>query len=170
MPHYFTDRLPPKELLSQYPNWRMGGHTESRPGCHEETLWNCGPYKTIDEETNFTAGDVYFADGSTSPALIGVTDNYNTAWASELRIYADDGFWKLVQDGYGQHGNWESPTIPLECHLDVGNPALFPMKYCTHLRSGITRETISGGIELGGKHFDWDAWSLFAPPSRRRKQ
>jgi hypothetical protein len=174
MPHYFTDCLPPKELLSQYPNWRIGGLVETRPGCHEGTIWNCGPYKSIDYETNLTAGDVYYADGTSSLALIGITDNETIAWATELRIYSADGFLQLNQEGYdpltGAQGNWVSAIFPVNQHMDVTNDKLFPLKYCTHLRSGVTRRTISGGIELGGKHFDWDAWRLFSPPKKRKKK
>ena len=165
--------MPPREMLSDFPNWQIGG-VEGRPGCHEGTIWNAGPYKQINYETNLTAGDVIYADGSSSSALIGITNNETTSWAIELRIYCQDGFWQLEHEDYdsltAEQGFWISRAFPREQHIDVTNTKIFPLKYCTHLRSGITRKTISGGIELGGKHFDWDAWSLYSQPRKKKKK
>ncbi len=170
MKFHFTDRLPPREMLSDFPNWQIGA--EGRPGCHEGTIWNAGPYKFINHETNLTAGDVFYADGSSSMALIGVTDNESTSWATDLRIYCEDGFWRLDHEGYdsltAEQGIWVSPKFPSSQQLDVTNAKLFPLRYCTHLRSAITRKTVSGGIALGGSHFDWDAWSLYSPPRKKK--
>ncbi len=105
-------------------------------------------------------------------ALIGVTDNESTSWATDLRIYCEDGFWRLDHEGYdsltAEQGIWVSPKFPSNQQLDVTNAKLFPLRYCTHLRSAITRKTVSGGISLGGPHFDWDAWSLYSQPRKKK--
>jgi len=157
---YYTDCLPPLDVLSEFPNWKSGG-VEGRKGCHEGTIWNRGPYDNIHEDVELSAGDVYFADGSSAAALIEVLCDMTNAWATELRIYQpDDGkqFWGVERD---KTGLWHYQKFTKKYSVPLDDPDLFPLKYCTHLLSEVTGKTISGTIEIGGGHADWDTNDLW---------
>lgn len=158
---HYTDKLPPVELLSEFPNWKIGGSVEGRKGCHEGTIWTRGPYGNIDDDAELTSGEVYFPDGSSTSALIGVDSDLRYAWATELRIYvSEDGtdFWRIER---GKEGIWHYPKFTKEFSTPLDDSERFPFQYHTHLLSDITGKTISGCVGDGGVHTTWDVSELW---------
>ena len=160
---HYTDKLPPEALLSDYPNWKYDEGKEGQAGCHEGTLWCCRRQNEITEDVGFSAGDVYFPDGSSSPALIGISDSLD--FADELRVYADDRFWRIELVGRksieGTPGLWKPTVYRGDLRISMDDPSIFPLQYHTHLLSSESGRPISGCVTPGGGYTDWDpneAW------------
>ncbi len=173
---HYTDRLPPLSILKEFPNWKYDFSKEGQPGCHEGTLWCCKRHDKIRVDVDFTAGDVFLADGRTYPALIGVAgDDLDST--EEIRVYYEDRFWTLVltdaNTTTGKTGLWKCTDYRGDLHVSLDDTNIFPMSFCTHLESSETNRTISGVIELGGRLSEWnvyDLWDNDALPQRRKKK
>lgn len=160
---HYTDRLPPPQILDEFPNWKYDVGKETRPGCHEHTLWVHRKKDKIYGDVDLTAGDVYFSDGSSSPALIGVRGGTE---AEFLYVIGAKGIWSIENFNAG---DFEKPNylwrVRAEKHdtiaITMKDKSIFPIKFCSRLPHVDSSKTVTGSIDANGVETAWDVSSLW---------
>ncbi len=135
----FTDVPPPPDLLDEYPNWVHAPGEEGRRGQDETTIKPQRQQKRIDDDTQYTAIDVWLADGTEAVGLLGLD------WGkpSRITVYDDGAVWRL----------WRSRLDPVWRPLGVAPVELLPLHYRSRLR--YERKPLCGVIRPDGTWSDW---------------
>lgn len=148
------DNYPAPELLEEFPNWIEDMTGRSRfvvGGCHVKPQKQA---ERIQANTNLSAGDVWFPDGTRHVALIKLAE----AYALGIIVY-DQKIWglkRLMDDSnpydpfrFRVTNQWKVCDLASPCP-NLQDPDVFPLKYCTRLACTSTRAAIHGAISTEG--------------------
>jgi hypothetical protein len=154
----FTDAWPPAELLSDYPNWILAME-EGRAGQDESTIKPDRQHQYLSDEVVYTAGNVWFPNDDSFPALIELNDYEPVG----IVVYEDEHIWQLTTSEETDFLEWGSGSdvwtpSPLNSpQVSLGDPSKFPLRLISVLpeskRVGQIRRVISAkGIMTNWKY------------------
>lgn len=153
------DEYPDPRMLDQFPNWIVDESGESRFVIQGGTVKPLKQAERIDVKTDFTAADVWFADGRQYAALIKVADIFSLAiivfdeqpWVLE-RLLDEKNHYDLLR--FRVTNRWQ--LYDRQCpERSLGDPSVFPLSYCTRLDSTATGAAIYGAISSEGLDMPW---------------
>jgi len=104
----FTNRWPPPDLWSLFPNWAFARVTEGRPERDETTLEPADEQDRLSEEVDYTAGEAVLANGVVAPALIEVI--VGKPWGVEIFPGAEHWSLQLLDDTNGGAASLVPPS------------------------------------------------------------
>lgn len=151
------DKPPDSAMLVQFPNWIEDMTGSSRlvvAGCHVKPQQQA---ERIQAHTVFSAGDVWFADGTQCVALIKVAEAYalgiivydKVLWALERKMKEDYDVFRFRVMNQWRLRDLSAP------HRQFDDPEVFPLRYCTRLTCTATRSSIHGEIGKDGLNAPW---------------
>jgi len=145
-------------MLDQFPNWIDDMTGTSRfvvAGCHVKPQKQA---ERIQANTNFSAGEVWFADGTQCLALIKVAE----AYALGIIVYDKEawGLQRLMKEDYDVfrfrlRNEWSLSDLS-SLHRQFDDPRVFPLRYSTRLPCTATKSVIHGEIGKDGLDAPWN--------------
>ena len=146
----FTGENPPPSLWLRYPNWQIAYEEEGFPGQDESTLRPADNQELIDQDVNWTAGDVVYSDGRKFAAFLAIIDGETCCVVNVYPQYDRNMFWSLAcnaSEWVACNGDW---SLEADWYLAVplDEPGIFPLRVTSRLRLKISGMPISLEIEL----------------------
>lgn len=159
----YTDSLPPRDVIEARPNWVHAYGEEGRSGQDETTIRPHRREDVIDTDTDYTVGDVWFADGDSLVALMRISGTE----VEQIDIYDNDRIWTVEYtitnaerarlEKLTTQERIEAPATKWEWSCaEVKDTDRLPIRYCTRLGHVTTGLPIKGKIFSNGSETDWD--------------
>ncbi len=137
----FTDRPPPPEILKEYANWVHAIGEEGRRGQDETTIKPQRRQTRIDDQTVYTAVDIWLADETETVGLLWLSQGQPRG----ITVYDGGAQWRLL--AWPPGGLWRPRGEVPEGRL--------PLRYCTRLP--YRRRALKGRVAADGT---WSEWLL----------